>query len=372
MFLHLLEPRDGTIMLACAAPVMPPPELVKAYSAMLPRLAAATGIGYHPTGLPELRQALADRYSQRGTPTRPEQILVTSGGQQALSLLARAFVAPGDPVLVEAPTYPGALEVFHEQAAKLHTLPVGMAGFEAAVRQRRPALAYVVPTFHNPTGAVLSPLQRQHLAVVAARAGVPLIEDEILTDLAFPETEPPSAGPDSVISIGSLSKVLWGGLRIGWVRADEPIISRLARFRAVHDLGGNVPAQLAATVIVAELDELRQRRAVQLNANHDLLVSALAEHLPDWIVPPVSGGQTLWIRLPYGDSASYAQVALREGVAVLPGDGLDASGGSRDRLRVHFQADITDLVAGVHRLASAWKAYRPPEQRVGHPPSLAI
>ncbi|WP_202796993.1 PLP-dependent aminotransferase family protein [Kribbella flavida] len=194
VFLHLLEPQDGTIMLACAAPAVPPPELADAYAAVLPRL-ASYGIGYHPAGVLELRQALADRYTRQGRPTHPDQILVTNGGQQALSLLARSFVAPGDPVLLEAPTYPGALEVFRDQAATLHPLPVGLDGFEAAVRRRRPALAYVVPVFQNPTGGVLGSLQRQRLAAVAQRYGVPLVEDEILADLAFPGTDQPRPDP---------------------------------------------------------------------------------------------------------------------------------------------------------------------------------
>jgi DNA-binding transcriptional MocR family regulator len=176
MFLHLLEPRDGVIPLACAAPDRPPPELAAAYERIVPVLAAVTGdIGYYPAGHPLLRRALADHCARQGLPTGPERILVTSGGQQALSLLARALLVPGDRVLVEAPTYPGALEAFREQAAVLRSLPG-------------------------------------------------------LRDLAFPGVElpaPVAAYADDVITIGSLSKSVWGGLRIGWVRAPEPLIGRL-------------------------------------------------------------------------------------------------------------------------------------------------
>lgn len=373
VFLHLLEPLDDTIMLACAAPGAPPPELIDAYAEVVPQLAGITGdIGYHPAGLAVLRQAVADRHTDRGTPTSAEQILITNGGQQALSLLARVFVAPGDVVLVEAPTYPGALETFHEHAGLLQTLPVGLPGFEAAIRARRPALAYVVPSFHNPTGSVLTALQRRSLAAAAARGDVPLIEDEITTDLGFPGTDVPRAGPDSVMSIGSLSKVVWGGLRVGWIRAPAPVIAKLARLRAVQDLGGNLPAQLAATALLPQLETLGSHLGAELQSRHDLLRAELARLVPEWDAPAVTAGQTLWVRLPHGDGASFAQAALRAGVAVLPGGGLDASGGSRDHLRLHFVASPAQLTEAVRRLAAAWTGYDPPDRQAGSPPAMAV
>jgi DNA-binding transcriptional MocR family regulator len=377
VFLHLLEPRDDVILLACAAPDSPPPELVEAYAQTLPDLAAITGdIGYHPLGHLTLRRAIADRYTRRGVPTTPEQVLVTTGGQQALSLLARAFVTPGDRVLVEAPTYPGALEAFRDEGAVPRTLPVGLAGFRSAVAEHQARLAYVVPSFHNPTGAVLPALDRHRLARDAEAAGVTVIEDEALIDLGFPGSEhlpqPLLASSGEVVSIGSLSKIVWGGLRIGWVRAGLPVITRLARLRAVHDLGGNVPAQLAAAALLPDLEALRQRQVEERQARHDHLRAELARHLPDWDAPAAQGGQTLWVRLPSGDSASFAQAALRHGVAVLPGSGLDAAGGSQDCLRVHFIAPPAVLTEAVRRLAKAWQGYPANAPRTATAPKLAI
>jgi DNA-binding transcriptional MocR family regulator len=375
-FLHLLEPRDGVILLACAAPDVPPPELVEAYTRTLPQLMRTEGdIGYHPMGHPTLRRAIAERYELRGVPTAPDQVLVTTGGQQALSLLARALVRPGDRVLVEAPTYPGALEAFREEAAVPQALPVGLPGLAAAAATHGPAFAYVIATFQNPTGAVLPALQRRRLAETAAEAGVVLIDDEVPAELGFPgeQTPPPVVTyNDQVITIGSLSKVVWGGLRIGWVRAPAPLIARLARLRAVHDLGGNVPAQLAAADLVSRLDTLRDRGAGQRKARHDHLHAELARHLPDWQAPAVRGGQTLWVRLPHGDGASFAQTALRHGVAVLPGAGLDADGRSEQYVRIHFLAPPDQLSEAVHRLAKAWQDYRAPGNRITSPPAMAI
>jgi DNA-binding transcriptional MocR family regulator len=376
IFLHLLEPGDGVIQLACAAPDRPPPELAEAYARIVPVLAAATGdIGYYPAGHPALRRAIADRYTGRGIRTGPERIMVTAGGQQALSLLARALLAPGDRVLVERPTYPGALEAFREQAAVLLARPAGLGGLAAAARRHHIALAYAIPTFHNPTGSVLPPLARRALVQAAAAASVPLIDDEVLSDLAFPGVQVPpplAAYADGVISLGSLSKSIWGGLRIGWVRAPEPLVGQLARLLAVHDLGGNVPAQLAAAELLPRLDMLAARQAAQLQARHDQLRALLARHLPGWDVPPVPGGQTLWVRLPHGDGTSFAQAALRHRVAVLPGTGLDASGQSQDCLRLHFAAQPDDLAEVVRRLAGAWRGYRPPPAPTVSPPAMSV
>ncbi len=375
IFLDSLESRDDGVLLAiCAAPGDPPPELAEAYARIVPELANITGdIGYYPYGHPVLRDAIAARYVDRGVLTTPDQILVTNGGQQALSLLAHALLSPGDQVLVEAPTYPGALEAFREEAAVLRGLPVGLDGFEAAVRERRPALAYIIPTYHNPTGSVLSALARQRLARLAAATDVPLIEDEVPADLGFPgspQPRPLAAFSDVVISVGSLSKSVWGGLRIGWIRASAPLVNRLARLRAVHDLGGNVPAQLAAAHLVGMLDELDL--ATELKSRHDHLRALLTQHLPSWEVPQIRGGQTLWVRLPEGDGNSFAQAAMRHGIAVLPGSGLDVTGRSDRYLRLHFRAHPTDLTEAVTRLTTTWHTYNPPSTQVPPRPSIAI
>ncbi|BAL88593.1 putative GntR-family transcriptional regulator [Actinoplanes missouriensis 431] len=364
-FLHLLEPRDGVIMLACAAPDAPPPELVDAYARILPDLAGIAGdIGYHPMGHPALRTAIADRYRSRGLPTEPDQVLVTTGGQQALTLLARTLVRPGDRVLVQAPTYFGALEAFRAEGA----VPVtsGPAGLAAV---------YGITAFHNPTGEVVPEPLRRRAALSASAAGVPLIDDEVLCDLGFPgaAVPPPMAVHSAdVITIGSLSKVVWGGLRVGWVRASAGMVARLARMRTVMDLGGNVPAQLAAAALLPTLDALVARSAVRRKAQHDHLRSELGRLLPSWEAPAVPGGQTLWVRLPSGDGGSFTQVALRHGVAVLPGAGLDAGGGSGDRLRVQFMASEEELGEAVRRLADAWREYEARPSREPFPPVMAV
>lgn len=363
LFLHLLEAPDDVILLSCAAPPAPPPELTEAYRAVV---LPDRDLGYHPAGLPALREAVAGRYTERGVPTGPGEILVTTGAQQALALLARLLLAPGDGVLVEAPSYPGALDLFREAAAVPLPVAVGPDGLDvtAAVRameRHRPALAYVMARFQNPTGTVLPPLAGRRLVEAANALGVPLIDDEVPAELAF-GGEPagaPLAAYGEVLSVGSLSKVVWGGLRAGWVRGPTALIARLARLKALHDLGGDVASQLVAARLLDRFGPVLAARRVACRAGHDHLRAELGRLLPSWECPPVAGGQTLWVRLPYGDGVSFAQLALRHGVAVLPGSTADALGGSADRLRLHFMAAPEVLTEAVRRLAAAWAEYAP-------------
>lgn len=300
-------------------------------------------------------------------PTGPEQVLVTTGAQQALSLLARLLVVPGDRVLVEAPTYAGALEAFREAAARFRSVPVrapeglDAGAFVHALHRYRPALGYVVATYQNPTGTVLPALARRRIAEAAAELDVPLVEDETLADLGLAGSAPPplAAYCAGVLTVGSLSKLVWGGLRVGWLRGPEPVVRRLARLKAVHDLGSNVLAQLAAADLLADLDAIGAPRRAELRARHDRLCAELAARLPDWRFGRAEGGQTLWIELPRGDGASFAQAALRHGVAVLPGGSLDVSGASAAYLRLPFTSPPDVLAAAVARLATAWRGYAP-------------
>ncbi|MET8508245.1 PLP-dependent aminotransferase family protein [Streptomyces sp. NPDC004787] len=365
MFLHLLEASDGVLLLSCAAPPAPPPALAEAYAHLeLP----AHDLGYHPAGLPALRAAIARRYADRGVPTDPAQVLVTTGAQQAIGLLARLLVAPGDGVLVEAPSYPGALDLFREAAAVPHPVPVGPDGVDVpaaigVMERHRPALAYVIPRFQNPTGTVLPALLGRRLVAAAEEHRVPLVEDEVLAELDFGPGDggppPLSSYGTEVIGVGSLSKAVWGGLRIGWVRGPAPLVARLARLKALHDLGSDVPSQLVAARLLGDFGPVLRSRLAELRAGHAHLRAELARRLPDWHCPPAAGGQTLWVGLPYGDGVSFAQSALRHGVAVLPGSTMDALGGSTRRLRLHFLLPPATLTEAVSRLASAWAEYAP-------------
>ncbi len=156
------------------------------------------------------------------------------------------------------------------------------------------------------------------------------------------------------------------------IRACAPLVIRLARLRTIDDLSGNVVAQLAAAELLADLDGLRNRRVAVLRHQHDHLCAELARHLPDWSFRPASGGQTLWVELPRGDATSFAQVALRHGVAVLPGGSLDPTGGSQRHLRIPFLAALAELSEAVRRLAGAWSSYDGQAGRRSAMPALVV
>ncbi|MFJ6674875.1 PLP-dependent aminotransferase family protein [Actinosynnema sp. NPDC091369] len=364
MFVNLLEPPDGVLQFACAGPMALPARVVEAHRRAVDRL-AVDDLGYHPSGHPALRAALAARYRDRGVPTTRDQVLVTTGAQQALALITRALVRPGDEVLVEAPTYPGALDLFREVGAVVRAAG-DLAG---ALARSTPALVYAMPAFRNPTGSSLSPLERARL--VRAAGTVPLVFDEVLADLDLAGAPVPASEPGA-ITVGSLSKVVWGGLRVGWVRADAAFVARLARFKAVHDLGSAVLDQLAAVELLADYAAVRSERVAVLRRQHDHLCARLRAELPEWEFTPAEGGQTLWVRLPDADAASYAQVALRHGVAVLPGGSLDPTGGSADRLRVPFTATPPVISTAVAALAAAWRAFGAESTRRPLVPSMSV
>lgn len=366
-FLGMFEPPSpGTLVLTCAAPNSPPPELLAAYASAVERLAAvADDIGYHPAGHPELRAAVAERYTRRGLRTDPDQVLVTSGAQQAIELVVRGYVVAGDAVLAENPTYPGALALFGAAAAAVRTLPVDGEGLNIGallgdMARLRPALTYLIPSFHNPTGTLVPPLHRRRIAEAASEHGLLVIDDETLAELGFHGDPPPPLaafpGGEHIVTIGSLSKLAWGGMRVGWVRAERAVIARLSRLKALGDLGNDITSQLAGARLLVDPDSLVRRRRSELSHRHGHLTAELARALPGWEWVPAQGGQTLWVRLPSGDAASFAQRALRHGVALLPGDAL-APGGASHWMRIPFLADEETLSTAVQRIKAAWDSY---------------
>jgi DNA-binding transcriptional MocR family regulator len=328
-------------------------------------VAVVPDTGYSPWGLPGLRAALAAELGARwDLPTTPEQVVVTTGAQQAISAAAACWVRPGDEVVVDDPTYPGAIAAFTAAGARLVGIPVARHGVDvgalAAALRRRPALVYLQSGPHSPTGAVLSTARRQAIADLVVEARVPLVEDVALVPLAWARVPPPIAAlvPDAPIAVvGSLSKRFWGGLRLGWVRAPEPVALRFARVKATQDLGSSAVSQVVAERLLRSTDAGAEARVLDAHrARHDVLTGALRRALPSWTWTEPAGGLSLWVRLPDGaDAPAFAQVALRHGVAVATAEALSADPSHhRDRLRLSFSGPPELLEEGVRRLAAAW------------------
>jgi DNA-binding transcriptional MocR family regulator len=269
---------------------------------------------------------------------------------------------------VESPTFLGTLDALGALGATLAALPVDsdgvrLEGLRDAVRQRPARLVYLTPTFHNPTGTTLPEGARREIARVCADAHVPLVEDDSLADVALGAPPPPPiaalAPRAPVLSVGSLSKLYWGGLRIGWVRAPEPVIMRLASAKLAADLGSSMLSQLAAVELLERAQEVRRLRRVQLLRQRDALAGELRRRLPEWSWTLPEGGLSIWVRLPHGDASEFAQVALRHGVSLLAGPALSADGGHRGYLRLVFVHEPDVIREVVDRLAKAWEAYAP-------------
>jgi DNA-binding transcriptional MocR family regulator len=322
---------------------------------------------YHPLGLPALRAAIAARYSQTGLPTKPEQVLVTNGAQQAISLGAALYVQRGDTVLIEDPTYFGALDAFRTMGARLASVSVDKDGVPAALLRERlrvtaARLIYMTPTFQNPTGTIVPVAARRAIARVSEELAAPLIDDESLSDLAFEGRVPlPLAAYSEtapILTVGSLSKLIWPGLRVGWIRAAEATVERLARIKTSMELGSALWTQAVAVRLIGSIPLAQKLRREQLLPRRELLAGLLRKRLPDWEFQLPAGGLFLWVRLPSGDTREFSQVALRHGVVILPGSAASAAEAQTRYLRLPFLAEPETLRAGVERLAAAWKEYQ--------------
>jgi DNA-binding transcriptional MocR family regulator len=344
------------------------PELAAAAVAAAEQLPAYFGdSGFDRVGIPVLRQALADRYTARGLPTTPDQIMVTLGAQHAIALLARTLVARGDRALVETPSYPHAMEALRSVGARL--VPVAVTtrdgwdeeALEQTMQRTSPSLGYLMPDFHNPTGQSMPAALRERVLELAARQGTTIIADETMAELDIdsPERMLPFAayGAENTqaILVGSASKTVWGGVRIGWIRADRSMIARLVRARSSGDLGTPALEQLVVTHLLGDYDAVLESRRRQLSAGRDFLGAQLAEKLPEWHVPRVAGGLVTWVNLGAPVSSQLTLAARTEGLQIAAGPRFGIDGEFERFLRIPISYPEADTVRAVDALAAAWR-----------------
>ncbi|WP_447040999.1 MocR-like transcription factor YczR [Streptomyces sp. DSM 118878] len=357
---------DDVLDLAVAAPGAPEPELAAALgaaAAMLPEHAPTAG--YHPYGIPELRAAVADRFTRRGLPTLPDQILITTGAQHALSLTLSLLGRPGDRVLVENPSYPNALDAIRNAGLRSVPVPVTEDGWdiglvESSLRQAAPRMAYLVPDFQNPTGGLMPREQRVRVLKTARATGTWLLIDETITDIALdgpPPTPFASLAPhgvgEQVVTVGSLSKSHWGGLRIGWVRAGTRLITELAMARVPTDMATPVIEQLVALHLVRDMDRVLGERLPMLRERRDALAASLARHLPEWRWRTPPGGLSLWVDLGRPIASALARAAPAQGVRIEGGSRFGADPGTHEhRLRIPYTLPPATLEEAAQRLAA--------------------
>lgn len=364
---RLMEDRPGVIDLAVS--MLHDADALR--SAALPTSwdeieAAGDGHGYAPQGLRGLRQTVADYYQDRGLRTDPDQVLITAGAQQGIDLCAALALRPGDSVLVESPTYPGAIDAFARYGAHVVSIPFDShwdrpATLRQAIEAHAPRLVYLMPGTHNPTGRSLPDTRRREIARLADQHELYVIEDNTLADIEFSPRDRPLvaayATGDHVLTLGSLSKSAWGGLRTGWIRAEASLISRLARSKAAKDLSSSPITQLLAQRVLNDFDSVAALRRAQLAGRAGFLRDRLRAVLPEWSFAEAAGGLSLWVRLPFGSGDEFAQSALRHGVAVIPGSAHCVDGAGTDHLRISFAQSEHVIEEGVTRLRTAWAEY---------------
>jgi DNA-binding transcriptional MocR family regulator len=365
--------------LTCAAPPPPAAELRAATAWAAERLPIVGGRAYLPYGLPELREAIAERYTRRGLATRPDQILVTAGAQGAISLVARLLLRAGDRVLVEGPSFPNALDSLIASRARLSPVPLdeaagwvdpssGRMPLAQAAQRLSPRLVYTIPHFHNPTGLLQPPEAAGPLARATRRAGAWLLADETTTDVALdvPVPVPFAAGvspadEERLLVCGSLGKSFWGGIRMGWLRAPSRLVHELAAARASLDLASPVLDQLIGVAALREGMGVADDGRGTARANREVLESELRAQTPDWTWRTPPGGLCLWVRLAEGEeSTSLVYRAGTHGVLLQSGPRFGADPGTYERfLRLPYTQDPDTLREAVRRLAAARTALGP-------------
>lgn len=363
----------SAINLSVSHPAPLEAELKSAIAAAAEAVGPLSGsVEYAPQGLPELRAVLADAFTRRGLPTTARQILVTNGAQQAIALVAQLYLGPGDAAVLESPSYLGAIDTFRTRGARLVALPGNTAELdpaeaEALIRRVNPGLAFLMPSCHTVTGAVTPADTRLRMAELSEELQLPVIDDDTFVGLTFDgDAVPPMAAyaeDAPIFTIGSTSKLFWNGLRVGWLRAPEAVVNRLARLKSGVDLCTSLVPQLVTLHLLERAEEIGAMRRAEIRDRLELAGRLLAGALPDWSWRPPRGGRSLWIQLPGGSAAEFVQTAQRHGVWAVPGGTLAPDGAHRDRLRVLFVQPPEMLTEGIQRLAMAWAAHHPGNAR---------
>jgi len=317
-------------------------------------------------GRDELKRELAVIMGQEGIDADPEHVLVTTGSQQALDLLARILIDSGDDIIIEGPTYLGALAAFRPAGPRMTTMHLDTEGLPVADLERvldewrgpAPKFVYVVPNFHNPAGVTMSAERRERLLAVAEERDLLIIEDNPYGLLRFEgKSVPPmaSSGSRHVVYLGTLSKIVSPGIRVGWAYGPPPIIDRLATLKQGADLCSSALNQMFAEEYIRlgywekNLDVLKRVYLSRRNA----MLSALEKNFPEgsrWTRP--EGGLFIWVTLPeFLDTEKMLPLAINQKVAYVPGTAFYADGTGANQMRLNFSYANEELIAeGIKRL----------------------
>ena len=324
------------------------------------------GHGLDPAGLPQLRAEVARHLSEhQQLPTEPDQLVITTGAQEALWLLSRALHPHCGSLVTGCLTYPGLASAFASTRRKVVTVPTGTAGTDPNAIERASrtpgTVAYLMATGHNPTGTVMTTVRRQSIAAIADAGRVTIIEDLTLADLVLDPGPPPpplAALSTHVVAVGSVSKLLWGGLRVGWIRADEPLRTAVLAHKAAVNLATAAVTQALTAQLLAAIgtDWLAAHRNA-LARRRDRLADLLTTHVPAWRAQSPPAGLSLWVELPVDSADAFAHVAARHGVTIAAGSTACVDGRHHHYIRLSFAEQLDTLELAMERLAAAWETH---------------
>jgi len=343
---------------ALPAPAVLPEVIGDAMQRLPPVL---NGHGLHPLGLTALRVAVAERFGARGLPTMADQILITQGALHGWDLMLRALTRPGDRVVVEQPTYPGVIDAASAHHVRIRPLPVSTEGWDLdQTRQsgHAPAvLVHATPDGQNPTGWCAPPRARREL-IGSLDPTTVLVVDETFAELYLNGERPrPTASygrSERVVTVGSMSKPFWAGLRVGWLRGSASMVRRIATVRGGQDLATPVLDQLVAAELLERYASILSDRAIQITRNRDALLDSIARRTPGWSASRPECGLALWVDLGATSSTRLALLARDAGVRIIPGPRFTVRGASHDRwLRVPFALPAARAEEALDRLVGA-------------------
>ncbi|MFJ4175724.1 PLP-dependent aminotransferase family protein [Microbacterium sp. NPDC089696] len=338
------------------------PGLYDATVRSLPRLAALRGTsGYSLRGLPELRDAVARRFAERGAPTDADQIIITSGALNALNLVLATLGRRGERALVEQPTFPHAREALHHHGYRMLPTPVDIDGWDErhltdTLLRGRPHVAYLIPDFHNPTGATLPDSSRARVATTARNVGTHVIADETTSELDIDRgwsPHPLAAFSPEVITVGSMSKIAWGGLRIGWIRADRELVARLLAARPTFELGTALLEQCIAIELLQDMPALTTHVTSRLHQGRDAVAAGLAR-IGGLEMPTTPGGLSTWLDLGSPISTAVSLAARDHGLVLPPGPRFATGGVLERRVRIPITLSPERTAQAMERLRLAW------------------
>ncbi|HET9625155.1 MAG TPA: PLP-dependent aminotransferase family protein [Kofleriaceae bacterium] len=321
-------------------------------------------------GFAPLRGWIAEHLQKRGIPAKPDELLITSGSQQGIDLVARVFLDPGDVVLVESPTYLAALQAFAAYQVRFVAVPSDEHGMQTdqlaeLIETHRPKLIYLVPSFQNPSGTTLPPARRLELVRIASEHQVAILEDDPYGELSFHGAPPKpiaAASHGNVIYLGTFSKTLAPGMRIGWVWGDTSIIRKATIAKQAADLHTATLAQRAAMALLQRFDYAGHVAHIcdVYGERCQIMLNALTEHTDGcrWVTP--TGGMFVWLQLPDGlNAVQLLETAIARKVAFVPGSAFFADNVRHDFVRLNFSNQPpASIVEGMKRFGQVIAAAR--------------